>query len=97
MMRSKLFAKCLILILAVTGVTACSDSVPKVEELVSPSTPAKAKNSKNFMQLSSLATKQTLSGGGGYKGALRVGQPAGQLKATTASGYKMNGTVTLQR
>lgn len=97
MTLAKLLAKCLILILTVTTVTACSDSVPKVEELVSPSTPAAAKNSKNFMQLSSVATKQTLTGGGGYKGVLRVGQPAGQLKATTASGYKMNGTVTLQR
>lgn len=68
-----------------------------VEALVSPSTPAAAKNAKNFMQLSASSTKETLTGGGGYKGTLRIGQPTGQLKATSANGYKLNGTVTLQR
>lgn len=85
------------MILVLAGVTACSDSVPQVETLVSPSTPAAAKNAKNFMQLSSVAAKETLSGGGGYKGALRVGQPTAQFKATSSGGYKLNGTVTLQR
>lgn len=97
MMRFTVLTKCLIMILAVVGMTACSDSVPMVEALVSPTTPAAPKNAKNFMQLSASSTKETLTGSGGYKGTVRVGQPTGQLKATTASGYKMNGTVTLQR
>jgi hypothetical protein len=85
------------MILVLAGIAACSDSVPQVETLVSPSTPAAAKNAKNFMQLSSVAAKESLSGGGGYKGVLRVGQPTAQLKATSSGGYKLNGTVTLQK
>jgi len=77
------------------GILGCSNSVPTVEALVSPSTPAAPKNAKNFMQLSASSSKETLSGG--YKGTLRVGQPTGQLKATSAGGYKLNGTVTLQQ
>jgi hypothetical protein len=93
----KSLTKCLIMILAMATVTACSNSVPTVEALVSPATPAAPKNAKNFMQLSAVAHKETLSGGGGFKGSLRVGQPTAQLKTTSGGGYKLNGTVTLQR
>jgi len=62
---------------------------------MSPSTPAEPKNAKNFLQLSAASTKQSV--GNGYKGTLRVSQPTGQLKAVSSGGYKLNGTVTLQR
>lgn len=84
----------------VTGLAACSNSVPTVESLTVmtptvPATPAPASNAKNFMQLSAASQKQTLTSG--YKGTVRVSQPLGRLQATSADGHKIQGTVTLQR
>lgn len=87
--------KCLILILALGVLGACQNSVPTVVSLGGTPLRVDPKNPKNFSQLSAGSQKKQWAGG--YKGTLRVSQPLGRLQATSAGGYKLQGSVTLQR
>lgn len=88
-------SKILILILLFTGLVSCQNSIPTVVNLGSLPKLSSPADSQNFTQLSAASQKQDL--GGGYKGTLRISQPLGRMQATTGSGYKLQGTVTLQR
>jgi hypothetical protein len=75
--------------------TACQNAIPTVTRLESARTltPVEAKDSKNFSQINSGSTKEVLTGG--YMVKLRIAQPLAEMKATTASGYKLKGTIHL--
>lgn len=60
-----------------------------------PPTAVAAKDPNNFSQINAGSAKETLASG--YKGNIRVSQPLGSFKATSASGHKLQGTVTLQK
>lgn len=79
------------------ALVACSNAVPNVESLLSSKKPTVVapKDSKSFFQLSGSSKKSVT--GDNYKGTLRVSQPSGQLQAQSVEGYKLKGTVTLQK
>lgn len=96
MVFTEKIAKSLILILAVSGLSACSNSIPTVVSLGNVKGPYKvpAKDPHNFSQINAGSSKETV---GAYKGNVRIGQAVGSMEGTSGGGYKLKGTVTLQR
>ncbi|MBK9322262.1 MAG: hypothetical protein IPM97_04805 [Bdellovibrionaceae bacterium] len=88
--------KCLILSLLGVSVIGCSNSIPNVQSLMSGLTPSSPKDATNFAQINA-GSKKGPTDNTLFKGTLRIGQPLGQLKATSAGGYKLTGTVSLQK
>ncbi|WP_413291155.1 hypothetical protein [Bdellovibrio sp. HCB337] len=84
------------MILAVSALFGCSNAIPTVESLSTIADPKEvpAKDPRNFAQINAGSAKETV---GAYKGNVRISQSLGDMQATSNGGYKLKGTVTLQR
>jgi hypothetical protein len=75
----------------------CQNAIPTVTKLESApkGVQLSPKDAKNFAQINSGSARRTL--GDGYGAVVRVSQPLANLKAQSAGGYSLTGTVTLAR
>ncbi len=95
-MAKKSLYKCLILSLLGVAVAGCSNAIPEVQSLLSGLAPSAPKDAANFAQINAGSQKGPTASTD-YNGTVRIGQPLGQLKATSAGGYQLTGTVSLQK
>jgi len=98
-MASMRLSRILILSLFGSFLISCSNSIPNVTSLNSnPSgtpTIVPAKDGSNFAQINAGSKKSTSTDL--YQATVRVSQSVGQLKTSSADGYTMHGSVTLQK